>query len=232
MPANLQHDVLEALEEARNYNAWVASLVLPHLGDDPIDVGSGTGTYAALWLEAGVSRLTVSDMDPEMVASLADRFAREPGVVVKRLDLPGASPGEHSAVVGLNVLEHISDDIRALRGARRLVRRGGVVAMFVPAFPFAMSRFDRAIGHHRRYTTATLQAAFSGAGLELEEIRYVNAPGLVAWTIGMRLLGLSPREGPLLRTWDRTIVPIARTLETRWAPPFGQSLFAVGRNGS
>ena len=46
MAEALQHSVLEALEGAKNYNAWVASLVAPYLGDDPIEIGSGTGTYA------------------------------------------------------------------------------------------------------------------------------------------------------------------------------------------
>jgi hypothetical protein len=63
----------------------------------------------------------------------------------------------------------------------------------------------------------------------VETIHYVNAPGLVAWTVGMRLLRMSPRDGIVLRSWDRAVVPAARRIETRWHPPFGQSLLAVGR---
>lgn len=35
--------------------------------------------------------------------------------------------------------------MRALRGAHALLRPGGLVIMFVPAFEFAMSRFDRKV---------------------------------------------------------------------------------------
>jgi SAM-dependent methyltransferase len=227
---SLQHSVLEALEGARNYNDWVASLVLPYLGDDPLEIGSGTGVYAELWLGMGVERLTVTDLDPELVARLRERFAEDARVRVEQLDLLGApSSGAHSAVVALNVLEHVEDDAAGLRAAAGLVRPGGAVAVFVPAFAFAMSRFDRAIGHHRRYTLASARAAFEGAGLAVEELRYVNAPGLIAWTIGMRLLRMSPREGLVLRSWDRAVVPPARALERRVRVPFGQSVLAVGR---
>jgi SAM-dependent methyltransferase len=226
---DLQHSVLEALQSARNYNDWVASLVLPYLGDDPLEIGSGTGVYAELWLAKGVERLTVSDLDPELVERLRERFAEDARVRVARLDLLDAAPASHSAVVALNVLEHVEDDVEGLRAAARLVRPGGAVAVFVPAFQFAMSRFDRAIGHHRRYTLASARSAFERAGLELEDLRYVNAPGLVAWTIGMRLLGMSPREGPLLRAWDGVVVPPARALERRVRMPFGQSVLAVAR---
>ena len=111
MAGSLQHSVLEALEGARNYNEWVASLALPHLGDDPLEIGSGTGTYAALWLGSGVDRLTVSDLDPELVERLRERFAGDERVRVEQLDLLTAPRAEHSAVVALNVLEHVEDDV-------------------------------------------------------------------------------------------------------------------------
>jgi SAM-dependent methyltransferase len=221
--------VLEALEGARNYNAWVASLVTPHLGDDPVEIGSGTGTYAELWLADGVPRLTVTDVDPVLLGRLRERFSGDPRVGVQGVDLLEAPEGGHSALVALNVLEHIEDHVAALRAAARLLRPGGAVVIFVPAFPFAMSRFDRSIGHYRRYTTGTLGGAMTEAGLEVENIRYVNAPGLLAWTVGMRLLRMEPREGIVLRGWDRVVVSVARRVEGRWQPPFGQSVLGVAR---
>lgn len=225
----VQHRVLETLEAARNYNAWIASLALPYLGSDPVEVGSGTGTLASLWLEAGLPRITVSEVDEEMLTRLRRRFDGDARVVVEEIDLEDAPAASHSAVVGLNVIEHVADDVGGLRAAARLVRPGGAVLMFVPAFPFAMSDFDRSIGHHRRYTAETMRRALVDAGLQIEIVRYVNAPGLVAWVVGMRLLGLSPHDGLVLRAWDRVVVPLARALEQRRPPPFGQSLLAVGR---
>ena len=97
------------------------------------------------------------------------------------------------------MLEHIEDDRGALRGAASLVRPGGRVVVFVPAFPFAAGRFDRAIGHHRRYTKATLTAAYEEAGLEVETMRYVNAPGLPAWFVSVAFWAASRATG-LLRS--------------------------------
>ena len=226
---SLQHAVLDALEGAQNYNAWVASLVVPYLGDDPIEIGSGTGTFATAWLETGVAKLTVSEVDPCLVDLLRERFATDPRVTVQEVDLLDVSPADHSCVVALNVVEHIADDVAALRSAARLLMPGGVVAMFVPAFPFAMSRFDRAIGHYRRYTAKSARETFTTAGLTVIECRYVNAPGLVMWTVGMRALRMRPRKGLALRAWDRAVIPLTRMIEDRWRPPFGQSVLVAGR---
>jgi len=65
--------------------------------------------------------------------------------------------------------------------------------------------------------------------LAVHRLHYVNAPGLPARIVGMRLLRMTPGDGRLLRVWDRLVIPTARRAESRWTPPFGQSVFAVGR---
>jgi len=225
----LQHRVLESLASARNYIAWLCSLARPYLGDDPIEVGAGAGDYAATWLGDGLEQLTVTEADPQLLAALRSRFAGDERVTLRDLDVTEAPVGDHSALVAFNVLEHIADDVAALRGAKALVRPGGAIVLFVPAFEFAMSRFDRAIGHYRRYTKSTLGSAFAGAGITVEQLHYVNAPGLLAWVVGMKWLRQQPREGIALTAWDRLIVPAARRVESLKAPPFGQSVLAVGR---
>jgi cyclopropane fatty-acyl-phospholipid synthase-like methyltransferase len=225
----VQSFTLESLNGAVNYHAWVCDLVRPYLGDDPLEIGSGLGDYAARWLADGVPRITVSEADASRLVRLSERFAIDDRVTVRALDLCDAGPGTYSALVAVNVLEHIEDDVAALRAAAGLVRTGGAVIMFVPAFPIGMSAFDHTVGHFRRYRRGTLSAAYAAAGLRLERLHHVNAPGLPAWIVGMRLLRMTPQDGPTVRAWDRYVIPLARAAESRVAPPFGQSLFAVGR---
>jgi SAM-dependent methyltransferase len=224
----LQSSVLEDLSDAMNYRRWLADLARPHLGDQPLEIGSGTGCYALEWLP-DVNHLTATEADDQRLASLATRFAHESAITVRRLMLPTNATGEHSAVVALNVLEHIDDQVAALRSLHGLLRPGGAVVLVVPAFAVAMSRFDRAIGHVRRYTVASLRTALEEADLEVEEIRYINPAGLIAWIAVCRLLGRFPANGPMLRWYDRFAVPLLRRAERRWRPPFGQSVFAVAR---
>ena len=228
----LQSQTLESVASAVHYHAWITDLARPYLGESPVELGSGLGDYAVRWLNAEVPRITVTEVDRERLGFLTTRFADEPRVEVLGLDVSDPPEREHSALVACNVLEHIPDHVGALASARRLLRPGGAVVMFVPAFPFAMSGFDRAVGHVRRYTRASLAEAYRDAALTVEDLRYVNAPGLLAWFIGMRLLRMTPGDGIPLRLWDRLVVPVERVLESRWTPPFGQSLFAVGRTRS
>lgn len=75
----------------------------------------------------------------------------------------------------------------------------------------------------------TMRSALTEANLDVTVVRYVNLPGLPAWFVGMRLLRMSPNEGPLLSVWDKRVIPLARKWESKRHPPFGQSVFAVAR---
>jgi SAM-dependent methyltransferase len=224
----LQSEVLEDLSEAVNYRAWLVALTLPHLGGRAIEVGSGNGDYAEAWASAGV-QITASEADAARLMQLHERFAASPRVEVRELRAPIDVNDDYDAVVALNVLEHIPDDVEALRSFAGLLRPGGAVVLVVPAFPVAMSKFDRAIGHQRRYRKETLRAALESAGLQIEVLRHVNGPGLLAWIVGMRLLRMRPGSGPVLRVWDGRVIPRIRRRESRHEPRFGQSILAVAR---
>lgn len=227
--AALQSETLESLASVKNYHAWLTRLALPYLGDKPLELGSGLGDYAQAWLHSGVPHLTLTELDPARFALLQRRFDHEPRIQVSHLDILDPPEARYSSLVAFNVLEHIEDDVRALRAGHRLLVPGGAVVMFVPAFMFAMGRFDRTVGHYRRYTKRTLRAAYEAAGLEIEKIQYVNAPGLIAWFLAVRLLRMTPGDSAAVQLWDRTITRAARNVERRFNPPFGQSVFAVGR---
>lgn len=222
--------MLEDLSEAVNYRRWLAGLARPWLGDHPLEIGSGSGDYAEEWASAG-SSFTASEAEPGRVAALRARFEGHPLVSVRELAVPIDEDADHSAVVAYNVLEHIPDDLGALRGMSRLVRPGGHVVLIVPAFPIAMSNFDREIGHQRRYRRAGLADLAARAGLDVVELHHVNAVGLFTWVVAVRLLRGRPKAGMALRTYDR-VVPYLQWVEARRIPPFGQSLLLVARTAT
>ncbi|HEX6686162.1 MAG TPA: methyltransferase domain-containing protein [Candidatus Limnocylindrales bacterium] len=224
----LQSTVLEDLSDAVNYQRWLADLARPYLGDEPLEIGSGIGDYAALWLP-GVKHFTATEGDPQRLLGLKGRFADEPRVTTRELLLPTDETGSYSAIVALNVWEHIDDHVGALVSVKRLLRPGGAVVLVVPAFEAAMSRFDREIGHVRRYTKRSMAQALTDAGLRIEQLHYVNPVGLISWMVVCRLLRQRPQNGVMLRAYDRMVIPVLRKAERGRKPPFGQSVFAVAR---
>jgi 2-polyprenyl-3-methyl-5-hydroxy-6-metoxy-1,4-benzoquinol methylase len=224
----LQSDVLEDLQSAVNYRRWLCSLGKPYFGDDLLEIGSGMGYYASDWADMGV-RLTASEADPARLRGLHERFENDPRVQVRELHVPIDETGDYSAVVAYNVLEHVPEQVEALQAFAGLLRPGGAVVLVVPAFEFAMSKFDLEIGHQRRYTKKSMTQALTAAGLEVERCQYINCFGLFAWLGAVKMLNQRPKESAMLSLYDKVYVPVERVLESKIRPPFGQSVFAVAR---
>ena len=101
--------------------------------------------------------------------------------------------------------------------------------LIVPAFPFAMSPVDVATGHFRRYTRRSMAEALHAAGLRVETLRYVNALGLIGYYMATSVFKLTPKEGPMVKFYDRFVLPVTKGAERVVRAPFGQSVYAVAR---
>jgi SAM-dependent methyltransferase len=216
--------------DQRRYRAFQLELMQPHCGRSVLEVGAGLGEFAAQF--AGLERHVVTDVDPHAVAAMAQRFAGQPEVEARVLDLADGAIDlgtPVASVIAINVLEHIDDDVGALRALTRMTEPGGTIVLWVPAYMRLYGDFDRAVGHVRRYTPATMTAAIRNAGLAPELVKPVNLLGGIAWWVTVRRGGIGAPNPRLVRTYDRFVVPVTRAVERRLRPPFGQSVLAVAR---
>jgi SAM-dependent methyltransferase len=134
-------------------------------GPDVLDAGAGQGTLSAKLAELGFD-VTSADASPAAVAVLEQRLRGE----VVRADvtsLPFEDQRFDAVVLG-EVLEHIEDDLGALREVARVLRTDGVLALSVPANPKLFGPSDVWAGHVRRYTRPELIDACTAAGFTVE----------------------------------------------------------------
>jgi SAM-dependent methyltransferase len=220
-------ETLDSLDGASNYADWIFELLEPHLGDRVLEVGAGHGTFTELL--ARQRTVVATELSARCITELDARFAARPDVTVLATDVAGAAPyGPYDAAVLVNVLEHIEDDAAALGDLASMLRPGGRLILWVPAFEGLYSDFDRRVGHYRRYRLPELRSKLSAAGLEPVGLRYANSLGAVAWWIFARQLRMNPTSARNARAFDRVGVPVVRGVERRLNLPFGQSVFAVG----
>jgi SAM-dependent methyltransferase len=137
-------------------------------GRSVVNVGAGQGTLTELLEQRGFD-VTSVDPSPEATALLRGR-CRGPIVRATAEELPFADETFDAAILG-EVLEHIDDDGAGLRGASRVVRPGGVIAISVPANPAWFGPSDEWAGHRRRYSRDALRELCLGAGLTVERLR-------------------------------------------------------------
>lgn len=130
----------------RNYNAWLYKVQkrvfrrvlgrFPGLdvqlsSCDILDIGSGTGFYVDLWLQAGAGSVSGSDITSVAVGHLRKQY---PGQDFRQLDISDdvleMGERQYDIISAFNVLFHIIDDDRyvaSYRNIYNLLRPGGLL---------------------------------------------------------------------------------------------------------
>ncbi|GII93309.1 class I SAM-dependent methyltransferase [Sinosporangium siamense] len=217
-------------DEGKNYRKYEFDTVAPHVGRSMLEIGSGLGHFAELFLPR-LDRLVVSDFDPYCIEQLRKRFATRDEVDVLQFGLPTEIPLDNKVdtVVMMNVLEHIEEDVEALRSLARVTLPGGRIVIWVPGYMQLYGDFDRKVGHVTRYTPKTLAKTVAAAGLKAEVLKPINFLGGIAWWLAVRRGGVGYPDPRLVKIYDRTVVPATRLIERFVRPPFGQTVFCVAR---
>jgi SAM-dependent methyltransferase len=226
------YNTLERLEAAPHYNAWLGSKLRPHIGRRVLEVGAGIGTITRQ-IEAGRERVIALEADAYYAQRLANLFRGSDVVTpvhapVEETDWESLTTERLDTVLLSNVLEHIHDDAGAVRRFRSVLPVGGRLVLLVPALPALFGSLDEAVGHHRRYTRATLRTLLEANGFELELMESLNFVGIGGWFLNGKILKRRSLPPLQLRIYDR-IAPLLARAEGVLKLPVGMSLLAVAR---
>jgi len=226
-------DDLETMQEAKRYSDHIFGLVRPYLGSRVLEVGAGIGTMTSRLVD--VAEMVVGiEPNPNCLTRLQEAMGSHPRFALRTCHFEECEPAElaslrFDSVLLVNVLEHIEQDVNALKAFDHILAPGGRVIVFVPALQMAYGPLDAELGHHRRYSKRTLRAAFEDAGLELVRLRYTNPFGLAGWMYNAHISKSTKHSLAQVKLFETLVAPWALPLERLIPPPIGLSLIAVGR---
>ncbi len=166
-----------------------------------LDAGCGSGRNMVELARHGT--VTGVELSDTSVCLARERGA---GEVVEGsvLEMPFEADSFDMAA-SLDVIEHLEDDLAALRELRRVVTPGGSLLVTVPAYQWLWSGHDEINHHFRRYTRRSLQQAGEEAGWQQVRTTYFNSLLLPA--------------AILLRVLDRFSRKTTESSLDLWVPP-------------
>ena len=142
----------------------------PQGGRRILEVGSGSGGNFPLLAAWGPT--LGAELSPLALALTPEKPAL--GLILASADHLPLKDNAFDGVALLGVIEHLDDDLAALREARRVCRPGGAVILLTSAVPVLWSHHDEANRHRRRYWRAELKGKLAQAGLEPIRLSYQN----------------------------------------------------------
>jgi SAM-dependent methyltransferase len=154
-----------------------------------LEIGCGTGHN--LPMLAAFGSVEAIEIDPA-AREIASARLGSPVGAAPLPELSGVDRGAYDLIAVLDVVEHIEDDVAALKAMATCLKPGGKILITVPAHQWMWSAHDVVNHHHRRYSKKALLAAIQAAGLKPGKLGYFNSllfPLAAAARIGGRLTG-------------------------------------------
>jgi len=203
-----------------------------------LEVGCGAGA-----LLYDIAKLGFHGMGIEISAyarALADKILRTTKGISVSEKLPKGEEGMFDYLLSFEVLEHIEDDVAALKQWMNFLKPGGYAFLSVPAHKNKWNITDSLVGHYRRYDRLDILTLVEGAGLKLISIstngwpisRIIEKLRLIAKKVEIKKNNdkrcTELESGRIERT---KMSGIDRRLETKFYPiyanRFGKMLFSV-----
>lgn len=168
-----------------------------------LDIGCGTGANLPMLAHiAGESgSLTALDYSPLALQFAAQELSRQPvetsSIALVRGDatrLPFAD-NRFDVVTMFDVLEHVEDDLAAVREIHRVLKPGGSFVLSVPAYQSLWSAHDEALHHFRRYEYSDLQSVLQKGGMQVWRMSFaMSIMPPIAWFWRRFILPFQPRR--------------------------------------
>jgi len=223
-------ETLERLSEIDVYSKWQVERLKPFLGKRVLEIGSGIGNISSHLLDA--ERLVLTDVNPNYLSTLNKRFQQKDNVRIGPFDLTTGEPSykeeKLDSIVSLNVLEHIEDDVFALKKLHDMLEPKGKLVLLVPAHMWLYGSLDKELGHFRRYTKKELSDKLTLTDFEVEKIFFFNRFAILGWwwNAVIRKKKILP-EGQL--SIFGKLVPLLSKLDSLIPFPLGISVIAVAQ---
>ena len=217
-------------------------------GDRVLDLGCGFGRHAFEAARRGAHVIAL-DAGPQEVDCVAGIFHAmvAAGELVAGHPPTGAVQGDalhlpfgddsFDRVICSEVLEHIGDDVGAMRELARVLRPGGTMAITVPRFGpevvnWALSQEYHTVpgGHVRIYRRRVLEARLAATGVRVTGHHYAHGLHSPYWWLKC-LVGTTNENNWFVKSYHRLLVwdIVERPKVTRWAervlsPVIGKSI--------
>lgn len=196
-----------------------------------LEIGCGTGHNLPMLAQFG--EIDAIEIDETSRAKASERLGKPVGTAPLP-ELVGVAPGSYDLVAVLDVIEHVEEDVAALKAIATALKPGGKILITVPAHQWMWSAHDVVNHHKRRYSKAGFEALLEKTGLKGRKLGYFNSllfPVAVAARFAGKLMGKddsddSPPPKPLNALFE-SIFRLERHMVGRVPLPPGLSLIAL-----
>lgn len=215
---------LENFDKAHIWRKYIYYIIKRYLNGNILEVGAGIGSFTKLY-EDQHQNITLSESDKDFCDLLNDKFKNKNNIKVTNQFIKEINQ-KFETIIYLNVLEHIEDDIAEVKMAYEKLEKNGHLIILVPAHQKIYSKFDKAVGHFRRYEINFFKDKLSM--FNLIKLIQLDCCGYLLYHLNNLIFKKDVYPSKLkIFIWDKIFTPMTIVLDFLLNYKFGKNILCI-----
>lgn len=223
------------MSKASNFQKMIFNKASNNIYGEVLEVGAGTGNFSKL-ISKQCNNLDIIEVKKKSVEFLKKKLSKLKNIKIYKKDLFSLNKKKkYDSIVMFDVLEHIKEDERVIKKLTSILKKNGKLVVKVPAFNFLYSKYDRLIGHYKRYKKIDFLKMQNKLNFEIEDMFYFDPIGALGWWVNYCILKKTEEDSNKsttsfqIKVYDKLLTPIIKFFDTK-KNIFGVTLFVIIKN--
>ncbi len=211
---------LENFDKAKVWRFYIYRQIKKYISKSVLEVGAGIGSFTSNYIHLS-KNITLTETDKNNFILIKKKFKREKFLIYNKETKKLKK--KYDSIMYLNVLEHIKNDKKELEIATSKLKKNGFLIILVPAHNELYSKFDKAVGHHKRYNLNFFKK-LKIKKTKLEKLYFLDFMGYFLYYINKIFFKNETYPSQFkIFLWDKIFTPITIVIDKLF-------LYKVGKN--
>jgi len=215
---------LDSFDKASIWRKYVFWNIKDFIKGLTLEVGAGIGSFTSNY-KSLATKITLSEVDADNLDFIKKKFKKDNFNFTS--DYTKNISTNFDTIMYLNVLEHIKEDDTEILDAFEKLNPNGCLIILVPAHNKLYSKFDKAVGHFKRYDINF----FKNIKLQkskLVKLCYLDSAGYFLYYLNKVFFKeeVYPSKIKIL-IWDKVFTPLTFFLDKILMYKFGKNILYV-----
>lgn len=214
---------LESIDKLEFYNSYVFEKILSKTNlNNVLDFGCGYGTLISFVKKKYNKEILGYDINENAKAVLKEKN-------IKYINSLNDINEGFDTIISSNVLEHIKDDQNILIQLNSLLKKDGLLVLYLPCSMKIWNNLDTLVGHYRRYTKKELNKKLVDCKFQILTTEYVDSIGwLVLFISKIFKISLNYDTKKLI-FYDKYVFKYLKFLDIFFKNLFGKNILVVAK---
>ena len=214
---------LENFDLANFWRKYIYFQIKFFLKNKILEVGAGIGSFTKNY-EKSFNEITLIEPDKYNFKKLKQNI-RNKNIVILNTSIKKTKK-KFNCIIYMNVLEHIRDHVKEINFAIKKLNKNGFLIILVPAHQKLFTKFDKAVGHYRRYSMSFFKKKFRN--ITLEKLIFLDFFGYFLYFFNNLFLKkeVYPSKFKIL-IWDKIFTPITIIIDFLIGYKFGKNILCI-----